>query len=581
MTPSPRDHHWIAARGGLLAAALAVCFATTGWAQVRPDAGTILDTVREPAGQARPEARGLDVPPVRPRMVPPTGIKVRATGFAISGNTVFPEAEILKDLAEFANKELDDDGLRDVLQAVTIFYRSRGYFLATAYFPAQELKGGVIQIHVLEGRLGQTKVNVKPGASLRPWMAEGYLSRIERGAIAEEGAVERPLLLLQDLRGVQVRSVVSPGAQTGEADLTVEIDDGRRVAGVVEVENYGNKFAGAIRLSGQLFANNLLGVGDQLSLRGLLSQDTLTQVMGISYAVPVGYWGTKVGASYSELRYRLGGSLGTSAASGDAELASVLVVHPFLRTRAVNVFGQVSFDVKDLEDRLGVANILEQRRIKGVKLGVFGDWRDFVMSGGLNTFSFTATSGRVTLINPALAARDVNEYQTAGSYTKYNVDFQRVQRITEGVHGVFRGTYQTASKNLVSSEKISVGGPLGVRAYPVGEGLADDALQITAEVRYTIPGMKLLSGDVTLAGFVDGAQVRRFNTPNPTIDIDPITRLPNANRRTLWGAGVGVRLGKQGDFTVNADLAWRVGDEPPQSDISRNPRVWVHGAWWF
>jgi len=84
-----------------------------------------------------------------------------------------------------------------------------------------------------------------------------------------------------------VQSTLAPGSKVGEADLTVQLgDDGRRVTGVAEVENYGDKYAGAIRFGGQVFVNNPLGIGDQLSFRGLVSQDTLTEVLGVSYSVP-------------------------------------------------------------------------------------------------------------------------------------------------------------------------------------------------------------------------------------------------------------------------------------------------------
>src|SRR5262245_12944475 len=58
----------------------------------RPDAGKVLDTIRDPEMPKRPD-QGLRIPPPRPRMEAPPGIKVMVKGFRISGNTLFTEAE--------------------------------------------------------------------------------------------------------------------------------------------------------------------------------------------------------------------------------------------------------------------------------------------------------------------------------------------------------------------------------------------------------------------------------------------------------------------------------------------------------
>ena len=149
-------------------------------------------------------------------MEAPPGIKVKVTGFRISGNTLFTEAEILPVLADFVGKELGFEDLSDAVREVTAFYRTRGYFLAQAYLPRQELRSGIVKIHVLEGRIGEVRLKQAPGSRLKPWIAEGFLRRIEEGAIATEEGVERPLLLLGDLPAMVVQSTLAPGKNVGD-----------------------------------------------------------------------------------------------------------------------------------------------------------------------------------------------------------------------------------------------------------------------------------------------------------------------------------------------------------------------------
>jgi hemolysin activation/secretion protein len=134
-------------------------------------------------------------------------------------------------------------------------------------------------------------------------------------------------------------------------------------------------------------------------------------------------------------------------------------------------------------------------------------------------------------------------------------------------------TGQAASKNLASAEKMSLGGPNGVRAYPVGEATGDSGNQATAELRYIIPGFKLLEADVTVNTFFDWGQMELNEQPRPT-DVP--------NKRSISGAGVGGSIGKEGDFIFRGSAAWSVDGEKPQADgAQRVPRVWIQAIKWF
>src|SRR4029077_11503587 len=87
---------------------------------------------------------------------------------------------------------------------------------------------------------------------------------------------------------------------------------------------------------------------------------------------------------------------------------------------------------------------------------------------------------------------------TQGNFNKFNYDVRRQQRLTDDASLLFSASGQLASGNLASAEKMSLGGPNGVRAYPVGEATGDSGIVTQTELRYIIPGFKLLNGDATL-----------------------------------------------------------------------------------
>jgi|TARA_B110000495_G_C22682707_1_gene402879 hemolysin activation/secretion protein len=47
-----------------------------------------------------------------------------------------------------------------LVQELTSYYISQGYFLSKAYIPAQKLKDGIIKINIAEGNINKVEVNV-------------------------------------------------------------------------------------------------------------------------------------------------------------------------------------------------------------------------------------------------------------------------------------------------------------------------------------------------------------------------------------------------------------------------------------
>ncbi|MGH9694915.1 MAG: ShlB/FhaC/HecB family hemolysin secretion/activation protein, partial [Bryobacteraceae bacterium] len=196
-------------------------------------------------------------------------------------------------------------------------------------------------------------------------------------------------------------------------------------------------------------------------------------------------------------------------------------------------------------------------------------------SGGLNAYSFTYTLGDLDILPASVAAADVAAAgrNTSGDFRKINVDARRLQRVAERVNLLLSFSGQRASKNLASAEKFSLGGPNGVRAYPVGEATADDGLLLTTELRYIVPGISILRGDFIVSGFADYGLARLNSDPLPS---------DSENHRELAGYGVGISAGRDGDFIVRSSIAWRWTQSLPQSDqAERSPRVWIQGVKWF
>lgn len=579
------------ARAGVLLLFILAGLAPWAAAQTqRPDAGSVLEGLKQPAPV--PKA----APDVLPRVQEPRpalgapGLKLVVKAFKITGNTLFDEATLLATLKEFIGKEQTIDGLNDAATKVRAYYRERGYFLAQAYLPQQEIKTGVVEIAVIEARVGKVAVNFKEGSRYSESLVRGIVdSHLKEGDIITEQGLETPLLLLNDLPNAQVTSEIRPSQTIGAADLIVHVSDaaGPGISGSVDYDNYGNRFIGQHRTGVSVNLNNPFALGDQISYRGFISNEQFG-FYRLAYVVPVGYWGTRLGMSYATFHYRLGldaedatgavTSLRAQGIHGAGAVWTAYAFHPFIRTRSSNLIGQFAFETKSLSDRNETAGSISDTRVNSSKLGVVGDFRDAILGGGLNSFSYAVTEGNVLLSPTTVLTADLAAagFKSSGRFAKHNFEFRRLQKMTDNTTMLVSMVGQMASKNLPSAEKFSLGGPAGVRAYPTGEALGDTGWVFQGEARYIVPGWRLAGGDVTVSAFWDQGWVRlnenNLAAPNTVVN----------NNRRISGYGLGGSLGKDGDFVLRASAAWRNENEVPQADTSpRTPRIWVQAIKWF
>jgi hemolysin activation/secretion protein len=399
------------------------------------------------------------------------------------------------------------------------------------------------------------------------------------GAPINEKNVERGLMLLNDLPNIGVKSTLVPGATPGTSDLVVETVEGGVASGGVDIDNYGNKYTGSIRGGVTVNLNDLSGYGDQIVVRGMTSGSGMGYGR-LAYSLPVGDAGTKAGAAYSRMNYRLGGDFEPLRATGESSVASLFAVHPVIRSRNSNVFVTASYDNKRILDDQNSVNVTK-KTADVVVVGFAGDSRDGVGGGGLTAGSLSFTSGRLNVSgNANYAATDAITALTDGAYSKVNYSLSRLQRLDDA-WSLYAGlSGQAANKNLDSSEKFSLGG-MGVRAYPQGEASGDTGALLNLEARYTVPGIDI--GTLQVVGFIDTGSIILHQ--NPWAGWQPTGRPNYPNAYTLSGIGFGLNLYKEGDFSIRTSAAWKIGTNPgadaagnDSDSENRGVRIWLQAT---
>lgn len=565
-------------RLGLLSHSLSLLWvlgATSALAQItRPDAGSLMQPAAPPAAPAK--SAPLDVlQEVRPAPVTPGDIKVKVASFKISGNTVFDEATLKALLSDLVGKELDLADLDQAAGTISQYYRQRGYSVASAYLPAQVIASGVLEIAVIEGRLGAIKFARSGVTRLAEWRAQELMAGSPLlGVPIQKQNIERGLMRLNDMSGVEFKSTLVPGATPGTSELLVEVTEGALLTGNVDADNYGNEYTGAVRIGTTANINNPGGIGDQITVRGGLAGVSSMRYGRLSYSLPVGNLGTKLGLAYARMNYKLGGDFALLNASGQSWVTSIFLMHPLIRSRNTNVYVTTTYDSKQLTDELSNRNVAD-KSIKVISTGFSVDMRDSLGGSGLSMAGLTLTGGELHLGD--FPGNDLQTARTDGSYSKLSYNFSRLQRIDDSwsFYAAFSG--QNARKNLDSSEKFVLGG-MGVRAYPQGEAAGDSGSLLNLEARYNLPGFKF--GNLQFVGFIDTGHVTLHNA---TWDgWQPIGSPNFPNSYSLSGAGIGLNHYKADDFSVRSSLAWKVGNNPGADALGRdadskdsNVRFWL------
>jgi hemolysin activation/secretion protein len=549
----------------LLASAAATSATSATSAPVVPDAGQVTRELQQQLELIAPKA----VTPLRvegeaaPKSAASSDVRIAVTSIRITGYQVFTAAELHALVADLAGAERSLAELNAGAARITAYYRERGFVVARAYLPAQDIKDGAIVISVLEGVLDQQRVTNK--SRLPDARANGYLGGIMQGDVMQAQQVDRALLLLADTPGVGgARASLQPGSSVGTTDLLVELDPAQAYAASVDADNYGNRYIGEYRVGAALALNSPLMLGDLLSFRLLTSGDLMSYAR-LAYQVPVGVSGLKLGGAYADTRYKLGKEFASLQARGTASSASVYASYPFLRSQMANLSGTLTWENKKLVDQTNspASNIDKQVRLATV--GLAGSRQDALLGGGLAAFEASLARGDLTMDAASLAldAAPVSA-QSNGSFTRLAYTLSRLQRVSDSDTLFMSLTGQRASKNLNSSEKFSLGGASGVRAYPQGEGSGDQGWLASVEVRHSLTSQ--LQGVL----FYDAGSVDISHDPYAAGD----------NTRSIAGAGLGLN-GQYGRLQFKTSVAWRTSGGQPTSEpasVKRNPRWWAQAS---
>ncbi len=523
-----------------------------------PDAGQILRQQE----QNLPKIEHLPSPEIsEPEVlaVPEKGVTILVKSIVIVGGESLESEDILQALvADAIGQRLDFSQLQKLTDRISQHLKAKGWLLAKAYLPKQDVTEGNIQITITQGHLEINEqghsitIERIPDTRIDDDVIQERMRYIISGDTVQGDNLERTLLLLNDLPGIQAKTTLEKGKKAGTSRLGLNVKEGDLIKGTLSGDDTGSHYTGTWVGNLNVSVNDALGKGEQFSIGGT-GAENLGQGR-VAFNMPIGYDGLQFNTRYSYLDYSVGRELKKLDSSGVAQSMGVGLSYPLIRSRIFSMWAVVDYTHKAMHDS-SLNVITSRKQINNGKFGFNGQRLDHFFGGGLSQFSADTTIGNVDLLLPTESAGDKSTASTQGFFGKHNFSLIRLQKITDDFSLYISANGQFADCNLSSAEKFILGGSSAVRAYPTGEASGDSGYVANFEMRYDVP-YKTDIGSLQLIGFFDTGYIVLHETRWK----NDVSNKSGRNEYNLHGSGIGLNFSYANQFSIRGTWAHTIGN---------------------
>ncbi len=168
------------------------------------------------------------------------------TAYEVSGNHLVSDAEIAGLVAPFIGPNRVFGDIQKALEAIEGRYRQLGYAGIQVTLPEQSLEGGEVRMTIVESTLKRIKLNGNAHFSRDNVLAS--LPLLQPGEAVNVRALSENVQLANENPAKSVDVVLGVGAQAGELEARVEVQDEKPWRFYVTADNTGNAATGHDRV---------------------------------------------------------------------------------------------------------------------------------------------------------------------------------------------------------------------------------------------------------------------------------------------------------------------------------------------
>lgn len=492
----------------------------------------------------------------------------------IEGTDFFSEIDSHQITEAYIGQQVSEAELGKIIAQFMALYRNQGYFLTAIkpqirYLSEEDSPDRqiVLELRVIEGFIDQIILEPVEGMVLfSPDQQRilAYSQPILDSKPLHIDVMERALLLIRDMPGITVKSVIRPSKTVqGAANLHLLIKH-QDLSFSTHFQNRGSDRIGPYRGQMQGKIRSWTGRSEEtaLSIAGLVptgETEGRLRYLSVQHQELLGNQGLSVKGYLSYMDNQEGGALSRLELKGRAFSAGMSLKYPFQRSRRQNIYGEVTLDhvsqTTELLDEQIVKDKLWSMRLKAI----------FEQIGaGYVTRVKGAISKGLPVFGASLSGDDqLSRLRGKGDYLKFTAEAKHDQLLGAGLIAslTFKGQY--SGTRLLSSEEFSLGGTHFARAYQSGSAMGDLGIATGLEIKKSFQ-----------AGF--GVQLQ----PYGYVDAGQVWNYDQADNQHLISTGLGVRVshkwGGWADISLNMPLVDKDLDQ-----YAHAPRLYVSGGFQF
>lgn len=499
-----------------------------------------------------------------PKEVMTTGTP-NVKGIEIKGMEILKSADFKTKISSRLGRPLTDENRAGIVNDIVNFLRSQGHAIVDVSLPPQEITGGVLQVLVLQGKVG--RVRVEGGHWFSPRHLAGEIS-VKPGQNIDSQLLGGDIDWLNRNPFRQVDIVYEKGAEFGQTDLVLRENDRFPMSFYGGYDDSGTPVTGNNRLTAGLNWGNVLWGDGQFNYQYT--------------ADPAFKWFRAHSASFSQpLPWRHTLTVFGSYADTHGNLAAPFNLSGF------NWQGSLRYEIplpKLDSAHLGyqeavVAGFDFKRSNNNLAFGgqqVFGSMTDNVQWNlGYNSSlkdPWGATSLRATLVtspghwtrNDTDAAYTLSRAGARSRYTYGKIELNRTTSLPFAFMLITQLTFQRSDSNLLANEQLGFGGYDTIRGYDTRVVNGDHGYIISNELRtppmsiLSLFHIKRISDKLQFLGFYD------YGCANNKYLLEG-----ERTKTVLAGAGSGVRYVVSSYLSLRADYGWQLhnaqGQRPYES----------------
>ena len=452
--------------------------------------------------------------------------------------------------------------IESIADEITKFYRQRGFILAKAYIPKQEVREGIVTLTLLLGMLGSVDV-VNNNIFSDSTISSVFDSMLTKPVTSMQ--VEENLYLINDYPGLSVSGFFEAGHQVGDTKLNINVNNEEKYTYNIRLDNHGTIDTGKYRVFADFQVNNLLGIADILNLSILTAMEPSntnywkvfyqTKLFTPKLLLNLGASTNQFVVDRQNTSFNLNGVVSTEEFSTSYKLKRSRVSNKTVELR----YQSIGSDLQ-LGDLTDVGNALDEKISTTSLIYKF----DFLQENEkrLHQGNISLTSGQYEFGNSSGIDKEF-------SYTTFDyslLTFVGIPFTDSSARLIARAGGQFSGKYLSSIVKYPLAGASRARAYSPNVFSADDAIFTSLDLIFNSPNIL----DFSLFG-----ETKLKDIAKPFIFVDfsyGIQRKINSTKLdvtgTLVDAGFGLKFNYTNKVQGNLHLAFPISDEFSDPDIT-------------